>query len=366
MKKIFFLFCLLFIVSCGNSTNVDEKLTNSWVTSTWETEVTVKEEVEEVKDFRELSIFDLSRELYSSEQAKNLKQKIQDLKAEWTNENKQKATYLESFLWDYKTALAEREALCAENDNPVYCAKSNLQVWTFLPEDEKWNLLENVKVTLDGKELSSLNYVPAENTFYHLLKYSKEWYLDFFQQINMWTQNFDILVSPVLVEAEFMKEVDSTTNLWEKTTNFTYVIPGGNYVTLDWESYTWKVKAYFFDLDQTENSSNAFSLNAFDENGSLVGDSMITFGMPYVKFYDENGNELKVKWWYTWLGFIQNQNKAPGIDLVNVPKNIFLGKAELDKYKIPPFWILTDSGVWVEGEMKILDEKWNYEFRYNN
>ena len=52
------------------------------------------------------------------------------------------------------------------------------------------------------------------------------------------------------------------------------------------------------------------------------------------------------------------------MDLKNVPKWVYLGKEELEKYGIPPFWYLRKDWTWIVWEMKILDEAWNYEFNY--
>jgi len=93
---------------------------------------------------------------------------------------------------------------------------------------------------------------------------------------------------------------------------------------------------------------------------------MVTFGMPLVIAYDKNWNQLNITSEIIWNWKIQNLEKAPWIDLDNVPKNIWLSKKELDKYKIPNFWHLDlDSWVWIESKMKILDSKWNYEFKLN-
>jgi hypothetical protein len=94
---------------------------------------------------------------------------------------------------------------------------------------------------------------------------------------------------------------------------------------------------------------------------------MITFGMPYITAYDTNGNRLYIWNEIVWRWYIQNDDKAPGIDLKNVPKDVLLDKAELEQYGIPPFWNLDlESWVWYESKMKILDTSWAYEFIYNN
>jgi hypothetical protein len=88
---------------------------------------------------------------------------------------------------------------------------------------------------------------------------------------------------------------------------------------------------------------------------------MITFGMPLIKAYlwDE---ELEINKEITWKWKILNIDS--NMNLKDVPKWKYLTRNELAKYNIPPFWRLNQKiWVWYESKMKILDEKWNYEFK---
>ena len=303
--------------------------------------------------------------MYTKTGSQNLYEKIETLKNDKKIENKQKATYLESFVWDYENALKNRKELCEKENDPKFCENKNLVVASFSPVDQDWKYLENVKLTIDwGKEVKNSSRISLEPNFAHRLKYSKEGYLDFHFKANLKNTWDEISFLPKLVKADLEKEQNSIQRVYEKTENFTFKTNGNNYLTKDGKEYNWKVKLYFFDLDETNNDANAFNLDVFDEKGSLTGTSMVTFGMPYIKAYNEKGEELDLKWWFTWSWIIQNQHKAINMDLKNVPKNVYLWKTELDKYGIPPFWVLTDNWVWKESKMKILDEKWNYEFIY--
>ena len=365
MKKYFLVLLMItFLASCWQKEEVKPETASS-TTQTWINQEQIVEKEEEPKDFRFISMFDISNEMYTKTGSQNLYEKIETLKNDKKIENKQKATYLESFVWDYENALKNRKELCEKENDPKFCENKNLVVASFSPVDQDWKYLENVKLTIDwGKEVKNSSRISLEPNFAHRLKYSKEGYLDFHFKANLKNTWDEISFLPKLVKADLEKEQNSIQRVYEKTENFTFKTNGNNYLTKDGKEYNWKVKLYFFDLDETNNDANAFNLDVFDEKGSLTGTSMVTFGMPYIKAYNEKGEELDLKWWFTWSWIIQNQHKAINMDLKNVPKNVYLWKTELDKYGIPPFWVLTDNWVWKESKMKILDEKWNYEFIY--
>lgn len=362
MKKITLLLLTCFvIVSCGNKNkeNLEENISiENEITNK---QIEIKEEIP--KDFREISMFNLTNEIFSATWKQNLKQKAEILRNDENLENKQKATYIESVLWNYDVALKEREELCEKEFDKKYCEKVQLELISFLPEDENENILKDVKVFVDGRENFSTDEI--EPNFMHRVQYKKEGYLDYTTKFNLRDDSEKTMFSPVLVKANLEKELDSDKNMLEETENYTFSLEKNSFITADWKEYNGKVKAYFWDLWENENHYNVFKLDVFDNNWNQVWDSFTTFGMPYVKFFDENGNELKTKKWVSGSWFIQNQHKAPNIDLKNVPKNVWLGKEEMDEYNIPPFWILTDRWVWVESKAKILDEKWNYEFIYD-
>jgi len=142
-----------------------------------------------------------------------------------------------------------------------------------------------------------------------------------------------------------------------------YTIAPNSFKNANGETVTGEVEVYTFSLDREDNADlSVFQLDAYDANGVKVGDSFITFGMPYVTAY-QNGEALEIASPIEGTGVILYQD---GMDLVNVPKNEWLSGDQLEQYSIPPFWNLDrKAGVWHETQMMILDEAGNYRFRLN-
>jgi hypothetical protein len=302
-----------------------------------------------------------------------LKEKIEYLKSSSDYEDKQKATYLESFVWNYKEAKKDREVLCQNApENDVFCRDIELKLTSYLPEDTNWNYLDWVKLYLDGEEVWKLlgkNNLVLENNFLHRISAEKEGYLDFFGKyyVNSGvSSSIKESFSPKLTEAYTWVTIKSNEVSELSTYNYTFNIKPNTFVDKNGNVYNWDIKVYLFDLDISNNDENSFNLDAFTDNLSYAWGSMVTFGMPYLTAYDTEWNRLYIWDEITWKWQIQNIDRQPDIDLVNVPKNVFLGKAELEAYNIPPFWNLDiTSWVWYESKMKILNSEWNYEFIYN-
>jgi hypothetical protein len=311
--------------------------------------------------------------LYQPKWWDNLKDKIEYLKASNDYDDKQKATYLESFVWNYKDAKKDREALCQNaTENDIFCKEIQLKLTSYFPEDTEGNYLDWVKLYLDWEEVWNLvwkNNLTLENNFLHRISAEKEWYLDFFWKyyVNSWVSStIQESFSPKLSKAYTWVTIKSNESAELFTYNYTFFIKPNTFIDKNGNVYNWDVKVYLFDLDSSNNDENPFGLDAFTENLSYAWGSMVTFWMPYLTAYDINGNRLYIWTEITWKWQIQNTEKQPDIDLVNVPKNVFLSKVELEEYKIPPFWNLDiTSWVWKESKMKILDTEWNYEFIYN-
>lgn len=321
------------------------------------------------KDIKKISFNELNNSLYSNGGWNNLKEKIKILSASWeTINNKMKATFLQSFIWDYKNALEKRKELCKNNSNLDFCKKIDLSLISYRPTDNDWNILDNVKISVDWKYIWDLkwkNTLQVENKFIHRIRVSKQWYLDFYKK-NFIDSNWNEKESlnPQLLKADKKVIIDTNKDTKVDTDNFSYNIQSNSFITKNWKKYSWKVNLYVFDITEDDWDLNVLNLDIFDKNGDYVWNSMVTFGMPLLKAYDDKWNELVI--WKKIIGkwIIQNLEKAPWIDLNNVPKNKWLSKNELDKYKIPPFWYLDQKNwVWLESEMKILDSNWNYEFR---
>lgn len=276
-----------------------------------------------------------------------------------------KASFLSSFLWDYKSWLNQRNSLCKNqtNENKDFCEKLNTELKLSI-SDTKWNKMNWVKISIDWNIDFNKNK-DLYNNFVHRLRFSKKWYLDSYEKVILWNWSDSVIESnPKLLKTDYTINTDINKNISYKTKNFDYKIPANSFVNLDWTLVTWNIDIYFFDIGASDWDLSVLNLDVFDDNFNYVWNSFTTLWMPLVKAYSWE-NELILSKEITWTWIIQNiQERAPWIDLINVPKNIWLTKTDLDKYNIPPFWNLDQiNWVWKSSSMKILDEKWNYEFK---
>jgi len=376
MKKLFIYIFSLFLIfgfsSCNDqevkqinlkNNNIEENISKD------EIQKGEKNELEKFnKDIKKISFTELNNSLYSRWGWDNLVEKIKVLSWTWeTLENKLKSTFLESFIWDYKNALENRKKLC-KNINSDFCKKNKLKLISYRPVDFKWNILDNLKIIIDWRDFWKLkwkNNFVLENKFIHRIKLSKEWYLDFYKKVFI-DSNWDLneSINPKLLKSDLEKGINNNEKIKIKSDNFIFNINKNSFITENWNEYKWKVKVYIFDITEEDWDLNILNLDVFDDKWTYLWNSMVTFWMPLIKAYDEEWNELKIWKEVLWKWKIQNQEKSPNMDLVNVPKNKWLSKNDLDKYNIPPFWYLDqNNGVWVNSKMKILDNEWNYEFK---
>lgn len=308
-----------------------------------------------------ISINKLAGSLYTESWATEINKKINYLVSKndlW------KASFLSSFVWNYKDSLNYRNTLCKNqtNENKEFCEKLATKLKLSI-SDTKWNRMTWVKISVDWNIDFNQNK-DLYNNFIHRLRFSKKWYLDSYEKVVLWNWSDSIIeTNPKLLKTNYTINTDSNKEISYKTKNFDYKIDANSFVNLDWTPVSGNIDVYFFDIGASDWDLSVLNLDAFDENWTLVWSSMTTLWMPLVKAYSGE-NELKLSKEITWTGIIQNLERAPWIDLVKVPKNTWLTKVDLDKYNIPPFWNLDQTNwVWKTSSMKILDEKWNYEFK---
>ena len=109
-KIVVFILFMFMLVSCW--TDNKEVISSKWENNKKE-EINIEKKKEnnfEIKkfnkDIKKISFIELNNSLYSNWWWDNLYEKINILSSSWaTEENKFKAIYLESFVWDYKNAL---------------------------------------------------------------------------------------------------------------------------------------------------------------------------------------------------------------------------------------------------------------------
>jgi hypothetical protein len=309
----------------------------------------------------DISINKLAGSLYSKSWSTEINKKIDY----FISKNKLwEASFLSSFLWDYKNSLNQRNSLCKNetNENKEFCEKLDMKLQLSI-SDKKWNKMTWVKISIDWNIEFNQNK-DLYNNFVHRLRFSKKGYLDSYEKVVLWNgSDFIIETNPKLLKTNYTINADLNKELSYKTKNFDYKIDANSFVNLDWSPVSWNIDIYFFDIWVADWDLSVLNLDAFDENWTLLWSSMTTLWMPLVKAYSGE-NELKLSKEITWKWIIQNLERAPWIDFKNVPKNIWLTKTDLDKYNIPPFWNLDQTNwIWKTSSMKILDEKWNYEFK---
>ena len=381
MKKIMSSFFILLmstvLVSCWENKNIEKELTYE-SNSTQKSQIVINDNKEEYseefqlkkseKDIKELSLFEVWNSIYWKKWWEKIREKIEELSAvNQTFENKAKAIFLESFLWDYESSLINREKLCETDTGNKFCQKASLNIISYRPKDTSWKILDNVTISINWNKSTTLKWkmsLEVENKFIHRIKISKEWYLDYFvEQFIDSPRIMDLSINPTLFKATAEKIILSNTWSEQSSENFTYSILPDSFANSNGEIYSWKVKLYFFDINEMNWDLNVLNLDVFDEDENYQGNSMVTHWMPLIQAYDMEGNELFIDKWIRGKWKIQSKDKAVWMDLEWVVKNEWMWKKALDKYNIPPFWRLnTISWIWEESQMKILDSEWNYEF----
>lgn len=314
----------------------------------------------------EMSINKIYGNLYQSWGGYELVKKIDYLKSIW---ELWKSSFLSSFIWDYSGALNNREKFCiSEKQNQDFCSKKQMELKLWKITDTNWNVLSDLKVSLNGQNvwnLENIKKINGYNNFVHRVKFSKKWYLDFYSKIVLWDSPYiDIEDSPQLLKSDYFKTIKADESFTYETKNFVYNIPANSFLNQDWSRVIWDIDIYFFDIWAGDWDLNVLNLDVFDDSTSYMGGSFTSLWMPLIKayFWDKELDIISNK--ISWKWKIQNLERAPWLDLNNVPKNVWLKKEELDIHKIPSFWYLDQKNwVWKASEMKIIDSLWNYEFK---
>jgi hypothetical protein len=301
--------------------------------------------------------------IYTASWAMHLDEKIE----EFTQKNEiGNASFLSSFVWDYSWAISQRQTLCAENasENRDFCESKSVVISTEI-QDASWSKIPDITTSLHGESVSSSGTQLLSNLV-HRVKFSKKGFIDGYKDAIIWNGADGKIDGRVkIAPADSMLTVPSDKLVNHKTDNFEFTILPNSFVTSDGKTVSGSIDIYFFDIGASDGNLSVLNLDAFDDEMNYVWSSFSTLGMPLVKAYSWN-QELTIATGIVWKWKIQNLERAPGIDLVTVPKNVYLRKADLDKYKIPPFWHLDQlNWVWKSSAMKILDTEGNYEFTLN-
>jgi len=302
---------------------------------------------------------DLSSHIRSTSGISNIPAYIESLTGTDQNTVIKKA-YLQSFVGDYTQANQARDELCSYSN--AHCAQKNIEIKVPKAVDKSGAAVAGTQVYIDTKKIQN---APTETRLYdnmvHRIRIAKEGYLDSYGSLNAVEGGYNTLeASGVLKKAEAHTSSPATEAVVKKVTNFEYHVPANAFVDQSGKAVTGDVDVYYFSMDQSDQDLSIFGLSAFGPDGNLIGDSMITYGMPLVTAY-QDGNPLRIIRPIEGTGTILGINDT--MNLKDVPKNVWLNGAELLEYGIPPFWSLNrETGTWTETRMMILDEQGNYRF----
>ena len=307
------------------------------------------------------SLEDLSSHIYSASGNANIGKYIQELSGA-EPATREKRAYLNSFVWNYKDALADKNSLCKENPTECKGEYITLQVWS--ASDQDGNAIANPNVYLNGEKINATTGISKPEVyknFVHRVRVEKEGYLDAYSKLNgvEWGFN-ELTINPKLARADATATLNNrewgVKNAWAMN----YTIAPNSFVKENGEPATGEVNVYMFSLDRNDNDLSVFSLDAFGAGWERLGDSFITYGMPYITAY-QNGEVLKIDRPIEWTGTILY---TEGMNLKGAPKNEWLGRQQLEQFNIPPFWQLDRvNGVWKESQMMLLDDMGTYKFR---
>jgi hypothetical protein len=161
-----------------------------------------------------------------------------------------------------------------------------------------------------GEYLFATNAMPMEKI---RIKASKRNYSDGLGEIVVLTKGTarksyvadDIqLTTPItIVTIDYAKKtVTGARNLYSEdgtvtiqTPNSTYQIPAGSIVDQHGEVYTkGPIDVYLYEFDKGNPPESLMQLDTFDQVIGYAGNLMKTFGMPYIQFFAQDGEELGV------------------------------------------------------------------------
>ncbi len=306
-----------------------------------------------------MTIEKVAGSIYTASGRKDIDTQIEN----YTKKNEiENASFLSSFIGNYSSGLLQREEFCANPESQIKTSCTDIGI-TLSPiiRDKENTTLSGVTISLGWKSLTGTSFKLGGN-FVHRIRFSKKGFLDTYQIAV--TRDTDMKLDGAMktAKADATINIPSGQALNQKTEHFEFSIASDSFQRKWGGEIVGNIDIYFFDINASDGNLDVLNLDAFDDDLSYVGSSMSTLWMPLVKAYlgDE---ELDIWKWITGKGKIQHLERAPRIDLVNVPKNIHLNMTELAKYNIPPFWNMDkENGIWRSSTMKILDTDGNYEF----
>lgn len=157
-----------------------------------------------------------------------------------------------------------------------------------------------------------------------------------------------------------------------------YEIPPNAIVRMDGTPYKGKVDVYLYEFTKDTVPESFLQLDVFDNLRRYVANQFVTFGMPYVQFFTESGEELHVKKSYPLMltyatpdmqvmrdntyglpyGKLTDENVRFLLEVSNRGEFPLTASflEENNLLQFPPFWVYErKTGVWENVGMKLLD-----------
>lgn len=233
-------------------------------------------------------------------------------------DNMELLTYLYEFSWDYEKAKKERQKICESNNWD--CSKNISLTVEWSVFDSDWNTLSNTKIellndksintTTDSNWNFTLNFNNSD--FSHLrFRAFQNWYSDWYHTIsvnNLYSDKLSFDFSFKLSKSDSIVSITDDNYLDYKKWKY-YIIDtqySKYFVPTDWlyfedgNSYTWNnfdIFMYLFKKDS--NMDNLLDNDTFAPVYGYVWNTMKTFWMPYIQFFDKS----------TWLElFVKSSN----------------------------------------------------------
>jgi hypothetical protein len=321
-----------------------------------------------------------------------------------TKEDLVKLAYLYGLEGNYKERNLINKKLCS--DFKFQCS-SNLEVKILgLVKDGKGNLVQNAKISVFG-DSTVPSVFSDEKGNYSLsigvnelekvrLKVSKLGFSDAVVSISVLDINKKTYqaAEAVIASANYNFTLDTLkktitgaqnsiegNNVTIKTSQSKYTIPFGVFFDKNDKPFEGQIEVVAYEFNRETVPLSMMTVDTFDAARGYAGNLMQTFGMPYIQFYDKNGNELFVKksspikleydMYHIDDLYSGNTNVYEPITVQDMERIIaFCKKSTIeypinrqfiidnDLYKLPAWWIFDQGrGIWDNVGYRLVDTK---------
>jgi hypothetical protein len=290
--------------------------------------------------------------------------------------------FARSLLGNLSGAEKDIDIYCAQKNIPSVCSKTKFDFEIQNAIDESGKDIGWVNFEVLGKEgtRSQSNNTTVDlykNTVFRT-KVSKKWYTDFIKTEKFVTWPNEeiptkkIVQKPVMISAQSAESLDPWETFQVKTAHYTFEGSYESFVHPLGGEIEGVIDVYFFDLGRDiKNFTESWllSLDIFDDQESLLGFWMNTFGMPLVKAYMGDlelhinpENPLRVLWKLQnhddYLYMVGKQEKTSEEVYAALPPGALITIDNAEELGMPPFWRLNkNTGIWSDSSYTLLDKE---------